>query len=200
MKGLTLERLQQDISDFEVLKSTVYQRTYSEMINYFASVDEVKEKHLILFAQLIYGAMPTMVNIDLSEKKDVLGILNNAVKGSILSGEEILKIKNYINNSLVGTSKLLHFINPKEYAIWDSRIYRYITGKNSATGIGNIEKYQEYLKTIKSISLLDNYDQLHKTISANFDYDIQPSRVMEIIMFQTDKLEQVKKKSQKNRI
>ncbi|HRL70351.1 MAG TPA: hypothetical protein PLT79_01470, partial [Flavobacterium sp.] len=38
-------------------------------------------------------------------------------------------VKKCINNSLVRISKLLHFINPSIYAIWVSRIFRYITRK-----------------------------------------------------------------------
>jgi hypothetical protein len=30
-----------------------------------------------------------------------------------------------INNSMVGVSKLLHFINPERYAIWDRRVASY---------------------------------------------------------------------------
>jgi hypothetical protein len=32
-----------------------------------------------------------------------------------------------VNNSLVGVSKILHFVNPHAHAIWDSRVYHYLT-------------------------------------------------------------------------
>jgi len=188
MDGLTLERLQRDMTDFEVLHSETYEKSYRELMLFFQGVTDFEEKHLILFAQLIYGSMPTMVNINLDNSDMLLNLLYKVSKGSILNIYEIGVIKGYINNSLVGASKLLHFLNPKVYAIWDSRIYRYITGKSTSYGIGKIGTYLEYLDGIKTISEDKQYPRLHHNIAKHFDYEIQPSRVMEIIMFQTDRL------------
>ncbi|MGJ8735396.1 hypothetical protein [Zobellia laminariae] len=194
MEGLTLERLKKDVGDYEVLSSYTYKRTYLEIITFFQEVNTLKESHLILFAQIIYGSMPTMVNINLENKEKVLIILSKARNGITITFDEIEIIKEYINNSLVGTSKLLHFLNPKTYAIWDSRIHRYITGKQTSYGIGNIKTYIAYLNKVRDISAMDGYTELHQKIAMNFDYIIEPSRVMEIIMFQTDRNNQGRKK------
>ena len=64
---------------------------------------------------------PKRIGIDL--------LLNKAKSGNLLNSEELEIVKKCVNNSLVGTSKLLHFINPSIYAIWDSKIFRNITEK-----------------------------------------------------------------------
>ena len=77
--------------------------------------------------------------------------------------------KNCINNSLVGLSKLLHFINPQNYAIWDSRIFRFLTEKKSQYGIGNPKMYLQYLEEIKNIEKENGYPEIHKKIQkSNF--------------------------------
>ncbi|MBU2947364.1 hypothetical protein [Zobellia uliginosa] len=191
MDELTLERLEKDVREFDVFSSYVYKRTYNELLFFFQQVKVIEESHLILFAQIIYGSMPTMVNINLDNKDKLLTVLSKVQEGGELNFDEIKIVKEYINNSLVGTSKLLHFLNPKVYAIWDSRIHRYITGKSSSYGIGDIKTYIVYLEKIKYISSQDGYNKIHEKIAKHFDYDIQPSRVMEIIMFQTDKTSSV---------
>ncbi|MDO6821327.1 hypothetical protein [Zobellia sp. 1_MG-2023] len=187
MDGLTLNRLEKDAAEFDVFDSYVYERTYFEILSFFQDVRILQESHLILFAQIIYGSMPTMVNINLKNTDRLLTILSKARDGVEVNLEEIRAIKEYINNSLVGTSKLLHFLNPTMYAIWDSRIHRYITGKTTSYGIGDVQTYISYLERIRDISSQDGYNKLHQKIAKHFDYEIQPSRVMEIIMFQTDK-------------
>ena len=188
MEFLTLERLEDDMTDFEVLHSEVYKKTYLEISAFFQEQDTLMEKHLILFAQIIYGSMPTMVNIDLECKKGLLNILSEVRDGKIIDFDEIGIVKNYINNSLVGTSKILHFLNPVNYAIWDSRIHRYVTRRKTSYGIGDIGTYMSYLEKVRRIAEEKEYDLLHQKIAKHFEYEIQPSRVMEIIMFQTDKL------------
>ncbi|MDO6818926.1 hypothetical protein [Zobellia sp. 1_MG-2023] len=187
MNGLTLNRLEKDAIDFDVFDSYVYKKSYFEILSFFQEARILQESHLIIYAQIIYGSMPTMVNINLKNKDKLLTILSKARDGGEVNLEEIKIIKEYINNSLVGASKLLHFLNPKTYAIWDSRIHRYITGKPTSYGINNISTYIKYLESVKDISSMDDYSRLHQKIAKHFDYEIQPSRVMEIIMFQTDR-------------
>ena len=98
---------------------------------------------------------------------------------------ELLKIT--INNSLVGLSKLLHFINPVDYAIWDSRIYRYTTDKKSSYGIGNTQLYLNYLSKLNEIESHVDFNEIKKNISAHFDYEISSKRVIELLMFEADK-------------
>jgi hypothetical protein len=71
-------------------------------------------------------------------------------------------IKSTINNSLVGLSKLLHFINPVVYAIWDSRIYRNTTDKKSSYGIGNTQLYLNYLSKLNEIESHVDFDEIKK--------------------------------------
>jgi hypothetical protein len=107
-----------------------------------------------------------------------------------LTVNEIGILKKSINNSLVGLSKLLHFINPKDYAIWDSRIFRYLTEKKSSYGIDRPQLYLDYLNGIKNIEGNKDYRKLHDLISRNFEYDIYPTRASEITMFETDQNEE----------
>jgi hypothetical protein len=88
---------------------------------------------------------------------------------------------------MVGLSKLLHFINPDTYAIWDSRIYRYTTGKKSSYGIGEPKLYLNYLTKINEIKSDPIFKNIHLQISKHFNYPITATRTIEIVMFESDK-------------
>lgn len=79
--------------------------------------------------------MPTILYFKFDKFNDKSNLILNYVsqaKGGILIKEnEIAEFIPIINNSLVGTSKLLHFINPNDYAIWDSNIFHCFFPKKS---------------------------------------------------------------------
>jgi hypothetical protein len=58
-------------------------------------------------------------------------------------------LKRAFNNSLVGTSKLLHFIHPKQYAIWDSWVFRFLN--NEEPHKYKLEKPKTYLEYLRKL-------------------------------------------------
>jgi len=88
---------------------------------------------------------------------------------------------------MVGLSKLLHFINPTHYAIWDSRIFTYITEKKSQYGIAKAKNYLAYLKKLTEIENHEDYPKLHQLVQKHFKYPISPKRAIEILMFESDR-------------
>ncbi len=190
MKNLNFETILKDAEEFVLAKNDSYIQTYPEFLRYFENIDKIEKHHLVIASHFAYGWMPTIIQLDLSQQDKVLDLLNAVKKGYILNSEELGLLKKSINNSLVGLSKLIHFINPKDYAIWDSRIFRYLTEKKSSYGIDNTELYIEYLKGLKNIAKNESYPKLHRLVVRNFDYEIYPNRVIEITMFQADRNKQ----------
>ena len=73
-------------------------------------------------------------------------IFNKVKQGHLISTQELQILKNAFNNSLVGVSKLLHFIQPEKYAIWDSRVFRFLSGNEPHVSIfKQPETYLSYL-------------------------------------------------------
>ncbi|MCG1036874.1 hypothetical protein [Polaribacter sargassicola] len=196
MKNLNFETIFKDAEKFIRTENDSYIQTYTEFIKYFDKINtgEINEHNLVIASHFVYGWMPTIIHLDLEQKDKVLFLLNAVKSGHILTVKELEILKKSINNSLVGVSKLLHFINPRDYAIWDSRIYRYLTEKKSSYGIDKPQLYLDFLNGIKNIAENKDYRKLHDLISRNFDYDIYPTRVIEITMFETDRNRQSRMK------
>lgn len=192
LKNLNFETIFKDAEKFILTENDSYIHTYPEFLNYFEVIKagEINEHNLVIASHFVYGWMPTIIHLNLDEKEKVLSLLN-AVKGRyILTISELEILKKAINNSLVGLSKLLHFINPRDYAIWDSRVFRYLTEKKSSYGIDKPKLYLDYLNGIKNIAENKDYGQLHDLISRNFDYEIYPTRAIEITLFEADRKRQ----------
>jgi len=198
MKNLTFDCISKDAKSFVITEGDSYVDTYPEFLKFFTNLKEITYHDLVISSHFVYGWMPTIIQLRIGEKKEVLGLLNEVKNGAELEIDQLEILKGTINNSMVGLSKLLHFINPKIYAIWDSRILRYITEHKSDSGISDPKNYLKYLCGIKEIKGHQNFPELHKLIQENFTYQIEPSRAIEIVMFEADRKNQAKIKGDNN--
>ena len=74
-------------------------------------------------------------------------------------------LQSFINNSIPGTTKLLHFIRPEDFPILDSKIYSRIYNNKTAFA-GTPNTYREYIKDMHDIRLrFENLKQIQEAIS-----------------------------------
>lgn len=113
-----------------VFKDNSYLTSYPYILSYFEKIDKILPEDVVLGAHMVYGWMPTILDLYPGDKNKTLEeisiILNRAKMDCLLSLHELRDVASIINNSLVGASKLLHFINPNKYPIWDSKIFVFI--------------------------------------------------------------------------
>ncbi len=192
-KNLNIERLKKDAENFTVFANDSYIETYPEFLKYFESLKLIEKHHLIISSHFVYGWMPTIIHIDIKDLDKVLFLLNAAKSGHELEIKELEILKFCINNSMVGLSKLLHFMNPRDYAIWDSRIFKYLTDKKSQYGIDKAKNYHAYLKEMKELIKHPDYNNLHSKIENHFNYSITPLRAVEVLMFETNRNDKILK-------
>ncbi|MBN8701650.1 MAG: hypothetical protein J0M08_01165 [Bacteroidetes bacterium] len=166
-KNITPQKFLKDCNEFKVEEKKTYYISYPEFIKYFQNLTEPIDKHnLIIGINFTYGWMPTILDFCSNRFEEAIQILNRAKEGKRPSVEELEILKELFNNSLVGTSKLLHFINPEKFAIWDSRVYRYLTKGQEPyqNRIGNAKVFLDYLTFCDSITQLKEYENVHKSI------------------------------------
>ncbi len=159
--------------------------TYREFISYFKNIEIITLHNLIIGSNFVYGWMPTMLTI-YGNNDDInlaLHDINRAKQGTKLTKQEIGNIVKVINHSLVGTSKLLHFISPNNYAIWDSRVCKYLSKGSTNIQIDNIENYLEYLRTIEGLITSPKFHTLHESINEKCGYLVSGYRAIELVMY-----------------
>lgn len=162
-ENLQFERLIADSKNFKLSIDNSYSDSYFEFLKYFEDAKLIEKHHLIISTHFVYGWMPTILKLNLDDLESTLKILNSAKLGKQLDVDELEVLKKCINNSVVGLSKLLHFVNPSNYAIWDSWIVKYITGEKSHYTISKVENYFEYLDRLKVIANDERYNELHSS-------------------------------------
>lgn len=190
---------------------------------------ECKEIDVLALAHMVYGWMPTILNVDKinteqDEQSDEVWFekFNDAVENFKLNFNEIRTVKENFgdekfqqrlqsiientkiitNNSVIGASKLLHFINPSFFPIYDSRVFHAIrklyfrvnecdcksaeNKKEDWNTVDNIRKYNSYIAMIlrwcnNKEALIEIRDKLNK--EKYIDDDATDIRVFEVALF-----------------
>ncbi len=174
----------EELKQPEQLERT-YIRTYNNYLNTINQFNFECESDFWAAIGIVYSWMPTILKIKKTPKIDnILNILKKVKNGKQINLKEIEELKNVINNSLTGTSKLLHFVNPKNYAIWDSRIAKRLNYKN----INDIHDYLKYLDTLKTIASNESeFEKIKQKVIKKIGYEVSDLRVLEICIFNSYK-------------
>jgi len=160
-----------------------YQISYRHFVNYFDVADELTIEHLICGSNMAYGWMPRILNYKNHEFENSLRLLNDAKNGEILEDDQIISLKNLFNNSFVGTSKILHFVNPSLYAIWDSKVYKFLVNYRRRSGANYIQNFSPYLRLCRRLVDDPRFADLQPEFEAHLGYEVSPMRKLELIMF-----------------
>ncbi len=159
-------------------------KTYLEFVKYFRSIPKITFHHMVIGINFTYGWMPTAFDFRSDEYSTAVKILNQAKKGVDLTEEQLAMLRNLFNNSLVGTTKLLHFINPKKYAIWDSRVYRYFNREEPHHyRIGDCTRYLLYLDFCHCVARNPDFAKIHESICKKLGYQVTKLRSIELMMY-----------------
>lgn len=179
-----IERLTRIANDFDSSKEN-YLVSYPHFLNYFKNIQTINYENIIIGISFTYSWMPTILkSIKLENPEKIVSILNEVKNGKKINEDQLGTLKSAFNNSLVGTSKLLHFINPKKYAIWDSRVFRFLN--NEEPHKYKLEKPKTYIEYIEFINTLKNektFETFYKLMIQKVGYDISEHRALELAFF-----------------
>jgi hypothetical protein len=158
--------------------------SYPEFLKYFKNLDEITKHTLVIGINFVYGWMPTIFDFRSDNFDEAIKVLNKAKNGTeLITIDDLTLLKGLFNNSLVGSTKLLHFINPDKYAIWDSRVYRYLTNNNNYNQIENCNNYLDYLIFCQELINQEGFSLLKNYIEESVGYSMTPLRIVDLIMY-----------------
>lgn len=167
-----------------------YRNTYSYFVDYFKNINKIETDHFIIGLCFTYSWMPTIPNnSNFSNNDEVLEILNKTKLGeSLLLEDELDKLQIACNNSLIGVSKLLHFINPHKYAIWDRKVTKFLNNGNVFYKY-NAQQYLVYLAFLNDLKKEPLFKNIFETMKQKVG-DISEYRALELIFFNANKYDE----------
>lgn len=176
------------------LRQYTYLSTYPYLLK-LAQVNNMKIDHLSQLTFMVYGWMPRTLRIDNTYLASTLNAVKAASKTS-LNDFDSVPIQNIANclRSVVGASKLLHFINPKVYPIWDSKIQAF---RGFPTRNSNMQRMDNYLAYVRDVHAIveekgfnNFYTQFNEAYRERLEqsqievYKVGPLRAIELSVFE----------------
>ena len=175
-------------SQIFIPQANSYILSYPYILSYFSDKQTITSGDLVLGAHMVYGWMPTMLELDMTATKgtslhEAAALLTEA-KNSELKSEQLLALKRMVNNSIVGSSKLLHFVAPSRYPIWDSRIYEFCHKRHGhAYQINSIDNFLAYRSELLALTNHPRFPAFHSSVIAKVGYPVSSLRALELMMF-----------------
>lgn len=161
--------------------------TYKIYLQFFKSKNQYTIDDIVVGMSLSYSWMPTILTINFrlikENEKELLWIFECVKGGMTIDKDQLGILQKIINNSIVGTSKLLHFMNPEEYPIIDSRVCEFLFG-SSTDKLSSPVFYLDYMHFIKEKLLKHEYSQeILNEFKMKISKDITLMRAVEFCMY-----------------
>jgi len=126
---------------------------YNSIVAQFGSWAPLTWGDCIVSLHIVYGWMPTIPDLSRParctaiQQATVVNLLNSSRARQLTNAELDFLASHFVNNSIVGVSKMLHFLAPDRYPIWDSRVARawFAPAKCPYTALNNSTTYVSYL-------------------------------------------------------
>ena len=167
--------------------SQSYIRAYPHIVSMLSVKTAFTPSDFICASHMVYGWMPTILEIHANEHVSVAmgaALLTKAKKQGYLSHTELGQLAQLVNHSVIGASKLLHFVNPQAFAIWDSKVYRFVHGVAAHEyRVNNIAAYEHYLGMLGELKRDPRITDFCISIEQKMGYPVSVLRALEVVMF-----------------
>lgn len=173
--------------------------SYREFLAFFRDRRPISEHDFIIGAHFVYGWMPTMLHLKRHDLSKAVTALNRALNSTPISDDDLTTLMEVVNGSVIGTSKLLHCVNPEVYPILDSNVAAFLKELGGWTRpIKTVQDYRLYLQECQKLVATPGFDRVHNSLSSKLPYDFRVSalRALELIMWVRGK--NLKKKQRGN--
>lgn len=146
-------------------------------------------------AHMVYGWMPTVLELRAQKPAQPFvleaALLERARNGDELTAKELTDLARSVNNSIVGASKLLHFVRPDRYAIWDSKVYAYLRSVEQPTwhrkvyhdDVNQFARYEPFMRDLRAFVTRPAFHTVHQQVNDAFGYPVTALRAAEVLMY-----------------
>jgi hypothetical protein len=165
-----------------------YISSYPHILSYFAGRSPLSVTDFVRGAHLVYGWMPRILDLHTKPPNPTLAqaasLLESVRIQGAISDEHLNNLVRVVDNSLVGTSKLLHFVRPDIFPIWDSNVYGFaFDEKPYPYRVSNVAKFREFVERTNVIRSDRRFGNFHASVNLKIGYEVSEPRAIELIMY-----------------
>ena len=182
-----------------------YLKSYPNLLNASKSLlENLKEDSILPISHLAYAWMTTILtynkeNLDIEVfEKTICSATSVKNQYDAIELLDVLPETSPINNSWIGLSKVLHFINPDLFPIWDSRVAACFE-KFNAQGYNKKNIYMNYCHFIFQYLDFKKVQSVKSIHEKKANYSISSIRALEFLLFSLGR-EILKERAEKKQV
>jgi hypothetical protein len=162
-----------------------YLRSYPEFVRYFDELSVIENNNTIIASNFTFAWLPTIPRLALHLLDDVTRILNCAKRGALLDLEDFCIVQRFLGNSTVAASKLLHFVCPSNYVIWDGKVLAFLRLSDSTypSNSNSPPSYLKFLNLCRELSDEPEIGAIRSSLTEKLRYPITSCRAIDFTMF-----------------
>jgi hypothetical protein len=183
------QTIQRATSKLKVPGNDRYLHHYPLLLKGIADLLPLDISRLSLAGSAVFSWMPTQMNLDYRGLKESLNVINNLSDQPLSQKSLELLASTFATirgRSVVAASKVLHFIYPREFPIFDRIIAQKIgMAPNGGEAAASYLNYREVLS-----DLLQNDDVVsacnevrHRLSASGYFHEISDMRAVELVLF-----------------
>jgi hypothetical protein len=162
--------------------------SYRHFLAYFRDRQTITAHDVVIAASFVYSWMPRCLDFRELREFDNLAVFMNAVRnGHDLDTQTLSLFKGVINNSLIGTSKLLHFAAPEKYPIIDSKVAKFLEEHGQRIDTDDSDCYVAYTCACRRAVEHPHFENIRGMVCRAVGFQVSAIRALELIMFLTAK-------------
>lgn len=175
----------------KLIKNDAYSKAYVSLLKHFRGLTRIDWDAALVGLHIVYGWMPTIPDLNLAfeskiDKQRIISILEKIREGGVPDANEVKEVSGFTNNSVIGVSKLLHFLNPEKCPIWDQRVARiFLWPGISFDSVNQAKRWIEYQKTLSEWLMDSQVISSCQKLRELADFlNVSPDmRLIELVMF-----------------
>ena len=151
-------------------RTATYLRTYPALLAVASYSDMDDSTGFLQLATIAYGWMPRIVRLDPNHLNRAVAAFREARKATDLNGTEmgIADVAACLH-SVVGASKLLHFVNPKLFPIWDRNVEGFrLSTDPSQHHMHQVKNYTAYTSEVHEIRQNPMFSEFYRAFNQGF--------------------------------
>jgi hypothetical protein len=186
-----LQMISERANSRQIIAGDRYLEIYPELLNGVQSLLPLTRQNLVLVAHAVFGWMPTQLRVNVTQLDHALNITEQVLLDPNQITVNALPVlastfQTVRGNSVVAASKVLHFLAPDHFPVWDRLVAK--TWGLQASGSQAAANYHGFLQACREFIAHPDGKQACATlrqrlVQAGYSYPMSNMRIIELAFF-----------------
>ncbi len=184
---LPISAILEDSHSVDLSPDDPFHEVCKHFVREFGSGQEMTARRAVIAASCAYSWMATIPSFDMGVVEEAANTLARVSQGPDPCAFKLDKLRQFTNRSVVGMSKVLHFVAPKKYPILDGNVKDYLKVHGQRVDTDSVISYLEYTQACRIAAKTTEGRKTHAIVRDRLGRNVTAIRALELVMYSAGK-------------